>query len=1106
MSNITQTIPSYTGGISQQPDELKLPGQVVKAKNVYPDLVNGLTKRPGGKLIQYLTNSTNLGRWFHYYRDENEQYIGQIARNGVIKMWCCSDIYVGGVKKHDAGDEITVISNITGTFDYLTHTDDEDIQTLTLNDYTYITNRTKTVAMKDPAVAKSADGSNITFGRTSNGNIDVTYKNHGFIVGQHVHLKFTSIDNSNATSTFVDKDYYVKEILSDDSFRTSDPNYTGPLTSSGTVTVTDSGRPPEAYVELKKVAYARQYALNLYNSTATADLSTTRTATRIKVHRVKDSSNQGDDNHNISDNRANRINYSKRVSNGDNNDAYCPNTGSMIVHASHGQGITDEGCITAEHTEYVAVKTTNGSAVNRGTNLYFRVQTIGQAVPLQDATTSHTNYQCRYTTTHDLYYGGEGWHVGDHFHFWMKDGYYRVTILETSISTFPGNLGVVRPNPTSFDAKTVVTSESVLGDLQAGIVAESAFTSDEVKIVGNGIYITNETTFNVDSPTADLLNVITSEASTIEELPTQCKHGYVVKVINSVANEDDYYVKFQGENGRDGPGVWEECPKPGRNVEIDKETMPYELVRSYDSSNNRIIFTLDFIDWDKCDVGDWNSATLEGTVPDPSFIGKTINKMVFFRNRLVMLSDENIIMSRPGDFYNFWPRSAITFSATDVIDISCSSEYPAIVYDAIQVNAGLVLFTKNKQFMLTTDSDVLSPQTAKINSLATYNFNHKTNPISLGTTIGFLDNAGKHSRFWEVAKILREGEPIVIDQSKVVEQLFDKDLELVSNSRENGVIFFSKKDTKTLYGYKYFNSSEQRLQQAWFTWELQGNIQHHAVLDDALFVVVRGDANRDVLLKYPLRKDDDENDILDRKGTNSDDTDDITYRIHLDNSAKVDYTSLTYDATNDWTTFPLQEGFHNSSSQLAAYVIPKDGQTDYDQFQGFAVNATTFVESGATKVKLPGNWKTFDPQYREDGSLSDDVTPVNSIVLGYQFDMEVEFPTIYYSQVEGESYRALLNGSLIIHRIKLNFGANGLYSTILDRVGKPTYTELWEPTISDQYKLNRVQINEQSTRTIPAYEKNKNLTLTLKSTHPTPATLYSMTWEGVYTNQNYKRV
>ena len=56
MSSITQTIPSYTGGISQQPDELKLPGQVSKAKNVYPDLVNGLTKRPGGKLIKSLSD------------------------------------------------------------------------------------------------------------------------------------------------------------------------------------------------------------------------------------------------------------------------------------------------------------------------------------------------------------------------------------------------------------------------------------------------------------------------------------------------------------------------------------------------------------------------------------------------------------------------------------------------------------------------------------------------------------------------------------------------------------------------------------------------------------------------------------------------------------------------------------------------------------------------------------------------------------------------------------------------------------------------------------------------------------------------------------------
>ena len=120
--------------------------------------------------------------------------------------------------------------------------------------------------------------------------------------------------------------------------------------------------------------------------------------------------------------------------------------------------------------------------------------------------------------------------------------------------------------------------------------------------------------------------------------------------------------------------------------------------------------------------------------------------------------------------------------------------------------------------------------------------------------------------------------------------------------------------------------------------------------------------------------------------------------------------------------------------------------------------------------------------------------------------MQIKFPTIYYGQQSGDSWRNLINGSLVIHRVKLNFGSSGLYSTTIDRIGKPSYTETWEPTISDQYGANRVQINEEATQVIPTYEKNKNLTLTLKSTHPTPATLYSMTWEGDYTNQNYKLV
>ena len=49
MAGITQQVPSYVHGISEQPDFMKLPGQVVALKNGLPDVTRGLIKRPGGK-------------------------------------------------------------------------------------------------------------------------------------------------------------------------------------------------------------------------------------------------------------------------------------------------------------------------------------------------------------------------------------------------------------------------------------------------------------------------------------------------------------------------------------------------------------------------------------------------------------------------------------------------------------------------------------------------------------------------------------------------------------------------------------------------------------------------------------------------------------------------------------------------------------------------------------------------------------------------------------------------------------------------------------------------------------------------------------------------
>ena len=987
MANITQTIPALTAGISQQPDEQKIPGQVRDMVNALPDVTQGLLKRPAGKFVASLSdgtnNSTTNGRWFHYYRDENEQYIGQIAQNGVIKMWDCL-----------TGAEKTVVNGI-GNNTYLTHTNDEDIQTLTLNDFTYLNNRSIATEM------------------------DTTVEPVG---------------------------NFQKEI----------------------------------FVELKKISYSKQYALNVFDNTNT---STVTTATRINVTLVNSSNNYCDSNNKMRTHatRGNSSNARCGSDAGDGRDAFAPNVGTRIFSVDSNKTLVDEGAAggtlangNQSDTNYsyqvnIFNSSNQGSQSNRK-NLYFRIRTTGQSVPFTSGSgdSQSTTYQARYTTVYDLLHGGEGWQQGDYFYVFMMDGYYKVTIEETSTSVVQSNLALVRPQPTPFDTETTITAESIIGDIRTELLATGNFSASDISQIGTGLHIKRSSIFNASTPVGELLNVVAGKVNDAGDLPSQCKNGMVVEVINSVAEEDNHYVKFFGNNDKDGEGTWEECAKPGRTIRLKRSKMPVLLIRTADSN-----FRLTELDgssytisgqtysvpqWDDALVGD------DVTNPEPSFIGKNINKMLFFRNRFAMLADENIILSRPGDFTNFFAKSAITLVASDPIDISASSEYPAILFDGLQTNTGLVLFSKNQQFMLTTDSDVFSPTTAKINALSTYNFNFATNPISLGTTIGFLDNAGKFSRFFEMAQVQREGEPEVIEQSAVVSRLFEKDLKLISNSRENSVIFFSEEGTSTLYGYKYFDSIRERKLASWFRWTVTGTIQYHCMQDDFLFVVVRNNG-KDQLLKYAIKMDSNTFALAEN-------------RVHLDHLMSVTTASNTYNSTTKKTTFPKPTGIE-STSQLAAYDV--DSGNELGRYGLITINGSN--------LEIDGNWSS------------------QTFLIGHQFTMQVNLPTIYYLTQSGQNWRADTRANTVVHRVKFGFGPVGIYETTLSRIGRVDYTEVFEVTAADQYGANTAGIVDDNVlRTVPIYDRNINASLTLKSTHPAPATIHNMTWEGVYTNNNYERV
>ena len=1020
MANITQTIHSLNAGISQQPDEQKIPGQVKDMNNAIPDITQGLLKRPAGKFVSTLTGSTATGKWFHYYRDETEQYVGQVQQDGTVKMWDCLtgnpktvvDVTNTRVSGQSGNDLYTYVDGTTGT-KYLKHSADDMIQTLTLNDFTYITNRNVNAEMlRDTADLEP--------------------------VGD-----------------------YLKEI----------------------------------FIELKSLSYAKQYAVNVFDNNNTQSV---HTATRINVTLVNSSNNYCDSTFHMRDHaqRGNSGNARCGTEAGDGRDAFAPNVATRIFSVDSNKTLVDEGATGGEkadgsitNTNYsyqvnVFDSNNNGSQQGRK-NLYFRIATTGQSVPYTEGSGSNqtTVYQARYTTTYDLLHGGEGWLEGDYFYVFMADAYYKVTIEESSESIVQANLALVRPNPTPFDTETTITAESILGDIRKELTGNDTNTGNGFTVtqIGTGLHVKRTSVFNASTPVGELLNVVAGKVNDVGDLPSQCKHGMVVEVVNSVADEDNHFVKFFGNNDKDGEGTWEECAKPGRAIKFNNTTMPVILIRTadgnfrlteqkggnYNITINNVTTSYPVPQWDNAIVGD------DVTNPEPSFIDHAITQMLFFRNRLALLSDEYIVMSRPGDFTNFFAKSAIQLIASDPIDIAASSEYPAILYDGIQVNTGLVLFSKNQQFMLTTDSDVFSPTTAKINALSTYNFNFATNPISLGTTVGFLDNAGKNSRFFEMAQVQREGEPQVIEQSAVVSRLFENDLKLISNSRENSLILFSEDDQSTLYGYKYFDQITERKLASWFRWTLPGTIKYHCMQDDALFVVMQNGSSRE-LLKFAIRMDANTVALNDN-------------RVHLDYLMEIPTLTsgnptVTYNSTTNKSTFAKPSGL-NGVGQLAAYDI------DDTNNPALAIGNYAEVTVNGSNLEIPGDWTGQD------------------FYIGYLYTMSITIPTLYYVTQSNQNFRADTRSNTILHRVKLGFGPVGIYETTLTRLGRADYTELFEVTPANQVLANTTGVfDDNNLRTVPIYDRNINTSLTIKSTHPAPANLHTLTWEGVLNNNFYQRV
>ena len=139
MGMISSAIPNLVQGVSQQSPALRLSSQAELQVNAFPSLVEGLQKRPPLEHVAVISNTETTGSFTHLInRDVNERYFVFIGSSNSIEVY---DL---------AGNQKTV-TYPNGTA-YLNSTAPAtDFRAVTVADYTFIVNSSKTVEM-DPAL------------------------------------------------------------------------------------------------------------------------------------------------------------------------------------------------------------------------------------------------------------------------------------------------------------------------------------------------------------------------------------------------------------------------------------------------------------------------------------------------------------------------------------------------------------------------------------------------------------------------------------------------------------------------------------------------------------------------------------------------------------------------------------------------------------------------------------------------------------------------------------------------------------------------------------------------------------------------------------------
>jgi len=391
---------------------------------------------------------------------------------------------------------------------------------------------------------------------------------------------------------------------------------------------------------------------------------------------------------------------------------------------------------------------------------------------------------------------------------------------QTLDSANAANQGDVRTNKIAEDLHT-----SISASLPAGFTTE---------LMGSVIYIKRDdgVDFSIsanDSRGDTFMFAFKDTTDDFKKLPDRGKLGFLIEITgDNQKGQDDYYVQMTDPSGSGGSYVWKEVTGPDLERNFDVTTMPHQLIRE---SNGQ--FTFKPAEWKDRAAGD------EDTNPFPSFVDYKINDLFFHRNRLGFLSDENVVMSESGSFFNFFQNTVITFVDSAPIDVAVSNNTVSILKHAVPFSEQLLLFSDLTQFKLTS-TDILAPDTVSIDVTTQFEASLRAKPVGAGKYIYFPTKRGSVSGmreyFVETDTDTNDAADITAHVPSYIKGEVTK---LSASSNEDSLLLLTDDDKTRMYVYRYYWNNTEKLQSSWSEWIFSGEVLNADFNKSEIYLIIK---------------------------------------------------------------------------------------------------------------------------------------------------------------------------------------------------------------------------------------------------------------------------